>query len=172
MLEIWKDVIGYESLYQVSNLGRVRSLDRLVISNNGKRNLKGKILKNRKGLYNDYYFVSLCNNIKCKNILIHRLVAQAFIANPENKPQVNHIDGNVNNNSINNLEWCTHSENNLHKARKLGLGRIKKVMCVETKQIFINATIAAEFIGLNRHSVSQCCNGRSNTAGGLHWQYV
>lgn len=104
MSEIWKDVEGYEGKYQVSNWGRVR-------------NKKGEIIKpylNHKG----YEKVSLSNGINSRTNKhrVHRLVAQAFIPNPENYPQVNHKDGNKHNNSVSNLEWCTNLQNAQHAA--------------------------------------------------------
>lgn len=118
MEEIWKDIQGYEGLYQVSNLGRVKSLARL--DTRGQR-VSEKILKlgkHRAG----YFRVNLYKNGKMKQYLVHRLVALAFIPNPENKEQVNHIDGNKQNNVIENLEWCTHSENIQH-AYRTGLAK-------------------------------------------------
>ena len=109
--EIWKDVIGYEGLYQVSNLGRVKSLDK--ICGNRKGVIKSKLLNfqdNGKGYKN----VNLYNNKKNKCVYIHRLVAGAFLAKIEGKECVNHIDGNKSNNSLENLEWCTRSENMKH----------------------------------------------------------
>lgn len=104
MVEIWKYVVGYEKYYQVSNLGKIKTLR--------KRKLILKPCINKKGYYN----VCILNKV----FLIHRLVAKAFIDNPENKPTVNHIDGNKLNNCVENLEWATWSEQNIH-AFKLGL---------------------------------------------------
>lgn len=106
-MEIWKSVVGYEGFYEVSNMGRVRSLDR---KNSRGSRVKGRYLKYKK-TSRGYLSLQLCG----KDCLIHRLVAKAFIPNPENKPQVNHIDGNKENNCIENLEWCTSSENNKHR---------------------------------------------------------
>lgn len=114
MNEIWKDVKGYEGLYQISNLGRIKSLKRQV----GFIERDEKILKPR--LIRSYLVAHLFKNNVAKNVLIHRMVAEMFIENPENKPCVNHIDGNKQNNKVENLEWVTHSENDLH-AYKLGL---------------------------------------------------
>ena len=109
--EIWADVPNYEGLYQVSNLGRVKSLDRTVKSKKGFKTYKGKILKPRRTT--GYEKVLLQTNSK-KDLSVHRLVAMAFIANPSNKPQVNHINGYKFDNCICNLEWATRSENVRH----------------------------------------------------------
>lgn len=114
MDEIWKDIKDYEGLYQVSNLGRVRSLDKIVIRTDGKnRHQKGKILKLQISKYG-YNVITLWNNNVSKQFKVHRLVAMAFIPNPNNLPQVNHIDEDKLNNKIDNLEWCTALENNRH----------------------------------------------------------
>ena len=108
MEEIWKPVIGYEGLYEVSNLGRVRSIDRLVKYSNGQIHLhKGRMLS--PGLVHKlgYLQVALCNNGKIKHKMVYRLVAEAFLPNPDNLPQVNHKDENPFNNCVENLEWCT-----------------------------------------------------------------
>ena len=118
MDEIWKPIEGYEDLYQVSSYGRVKSNDRTEICKNGLvRFREGKILKPHQN-YNGYLWVSLCKNDKRKKNKIHRLVAQAFIPNINNKPQVNHIDGNKHNNNLKNLEWVTSKENMEHAIKK------------------------------------------------------
>lgn len=105
-MEIWKSVNGFEGLYMVSNLGRIKSLPR-----NGTRK-NGSILK--PAIRGNYLFVRLTGNRLDKKCSVHRLVAEAFIPNPSNKPLVNHKDGNKLNNNANNLEWCTQSENMIH----------------------------------------------------------
>ena len=106
MNEEWRPIEGYEGLYEVSNLGRVRSLDRYVEYSNGRIHLhKGKVLSPAKDK-NGYLKVVLNCNGKCKTTNIHRLVANVFIPNPDNLPMVNHKDEDKSNNSVDNLEWC------------------------------------------------------------------
>lgn len=120
MKEIWKDIKDYEGLYQVSNLGKIKSLERIVeydtppYKHTVKEKLRSLSIKN-----NGYLFVSLYKDNKGKNFHIHRLVAEAFIDNIKNKATVNHIDSDKTNNNVSNLEWATQSENNKH-AYKVG----------------------------------------------------
>ena len=117
MQEIWKDIIGYENLYQVSNLGNVKSLC-FGARNKRKSNIT-RLLKTNSNNFG-YLKVELYKDGKSKIKYVHRLVAEAFIPNPDQKPQVNHIDGNKANNTLSNLEWVTSSENLSH-ACKTGL---------------------------------------------------
>ena len=111
MKEIWKDIKKYKGLYQVSNLGRIKSLYKWDVSK--KQYVKGnKILK--LNTRNNYYIVQLTKNKERKSKQVHRLVAEAFILNLENKPFINHIDFNTKNNRVDNLEWCTQKENVNH----------------------------------------------------------
>lgn len=109
MKEIWKDIVNLEGLYQVSNLGRVRSLDHFRKNGAGIYLQKGKILSPQNA--NGYCFVRLSKNGKTRQYLIHRLVAQAFISNLEQYDEINHKDENKQNNHVSNLEWCTHKYN-------------------------------------------------------------
>lgn len=133
MQEIWKDIEEFKGLYQVSNLGRVKSIDRTTIYNTGATRItKGKILsigKNKLG----YSQVSLSKHDKQHSRRVHRLVAEAFILNPDKKTQVNHINGNKDNNKVENLEWCTKSENELH-AYKTGLKKSRKGILLKSKE--------------------------------------
>jgi hypothetical protein len=122
MIEIWHPCAGFETHYEVSNLGNVRSIERMVNNrlNTGLRKSPQKLLKAGKSK-SGYYIVSFCVDGVKSNQTVHRLVARAFIANELNKPQVNHKDGNKLNNHVDNLEWVTVSENGLHAYRTLGI---------------------------------------------------
>ena len=117
-LEVWKPIGNYKGLYEVSNFGNVRSLDKNRAYKNTTRNIKGKILKSCNCL--GYKILTLSkDNIKT-NYRVHRIVAEHFINNPDNKPYVNHIDGNKSNNHYSNLEWVTNQEN-INHALEMGL---------------------------------------------------
>jgi len=119
MIELWKDIKNYEGLYQVSNLGNVKSVDRYVYagdnSNHKYQHIKERNLKLSGG--DKYIQVHLCKNGKIKAFLVHRLVAEAFIPNPDNLPCINHKDENPKNNQAENLEWCTYKYNNEYNER-------------------------------------------------------
>lgn len=116
--EIWKDIIGYEGVYQISSYGNIKSLERITQGEFGNRYLKEKLLKPFK-TYQGYNRVTL-NLGEQKHFFVHRLVAEAFIPNPENKPFVNHINGIRDDNYYKHLEWCTQSENERHAYDVLG----------------------------------------------------
>lgn len=187
MQEIWKDVKGYEGLYQVSNLGRVRSLDRVVkASYNSTMLKKGKILKQQKN-ENGYLYVFLTKDKKEKNCRVHRLVAEAFIPNPLKLPQVNHKDENKLNNCVENLEWCdgkyncnygTCTERRSEKMSEILLNRddlSKRVI-----QYTLDGKFVAEYLstmdvrrklGFDNGNISKCCNGKQKTYKGYTWRY-
>ena len=173
--EIWKDIQGYEGIYQVSSHGRVRSLDRVVVRPNGNGDYfaKGKIIYVvlTKWGYNE---VHLHKDNKTKIYKVHRLVAQTFIENPNNLPCVNHIDENKTNNNVNNLEWCTYKYNNNYGTKKNRQGEKNKnennpnshkILCVNTGEIFECIKFASEKYNISRQTISHCLNGRQKTAG-------
>lgn len=160
MKEIWRDVKGYEGLYQVSNLGEVRSLPR-----NGTIN-KIRIIKKFTDKYG-YLYVSLnkCNQKKKKKL--HRLIAEAFIPNPNNYPVVNHIDENKKNNNIDNLEWCSVKYNQNYSNYKT----FKKVKCLNTGKMYDSIKKASEDNGLDSSGISKVCKGIRKSVGGLQFEY-
>lgn len=182
--EVFKDVLGYEGLYQVSNYGRVKSLERRNIFYCGlrkeylERPVKDKFLKIRNGVHG-YQVTCLTKNGICKNKFIHRLVAESFIPNPENKPQVNHKDGNKKNNCVDNLEWCTAKENSRH-AIKTGLKKKYNNKRVEQYSLdgkYIKTwNSITEFykennLNLKSSGITVSCKSKIKSAFGYLWKY-
>ena len=195
MTEVWKDIAGYEGLYQVSNLGRVKSLPRELKRFTDRKCLaKERILTahpNSKG----YLRIQLKKDGKTEQRFLHRLVAEAFIPNPSNKGEVNHIDNAPTNNKAENLEWTTHKENmewsskcgrydHLKEQRskygKMNISKARK--CVERKVCLIdeNGNVIKEYstltdackdYGLDGGGVCRCCQGKQKTCGGYRWRY-
>jgi hypothetical protein len=124
MTEIYKDIQGYETLYQVSNLGNVKSLPKGDGNGNRERLLKLEVIKRD---HTSYYRVTLSKDGNVRRFQVHQLVAKAFIPNPENKPHVNHIDNNGLNNLFTNLEWCTAAENMAHSANQGRQNEVRKL---------------------------------------------
>lgn len=159
--ELWKEIKGYEGLYQVSSWGRVRSNYR-----------GGRILKSGKNA-DGYLLVVLCKNGKHTSYRVHRLVAQAFIPNPHNKPEVNHIDENKGNNYIENLEWVTSKENLNHGTRntRMVTSKSKPIICLDTNIEYISATECARKTGLSQGNITQVLKGKRKTCGGYTFKY-
>lgn len=181
MKEEWRDVVGYEGIYQVSSLGRVKSLPHKT-----KRGIRGgKILKLSESNSNNppkgwqtYLQVCLSRRSDERFFSVHRLVAEAFIPNPENKKTVNHKDGNRHNNNVDNLEWASQSENIKHSfdvlKRKPSPTRKKAVVCLETGEIYETANLAAKALGYKSGStIKGVCHGYKHykTAHGYHWKF-
>lgn len=174
--EIWKDVIGYEGLYRVSNLGRVKSVLRKVKNGSIIRRVNEKIMTpvfTRGG----YLRVTLKNQGKEKTKTIHRLVAESFIPNPCNLPQINHKDENKLNNSTDNLEWCTAKYNSTYGTRisRLANSLSKPVLQYSLDKKFIkefpSVKKAALSLGVNPSSIYSCVLGIHPSAYGYRWNY-
>lgn len=151
-MEVWKDIPGYEGYYQVSNQGRVRNIKR------------GRVKKpHKQGC--GYLQTMLSIQAVRTHPLVHRLVAEAFIPNPYNKPQINHKNGDKTDNRVDNLEWCTASENIIHRHRELGQpgGRSKAVICLTTGESYKSAKAAAEALGVSKQTVLRICWGAQGT---------
>lgn len=161
MIEIWKDIAGYEGLYKISNLGDVYSV---------KRKRKLKLLNSHHG----YKRIRLYTDSKSWKIYaVHRLVAAAFIPNPNNFPEVNHKDENGSNNKANNLEWCTRSYNVNYGQRNSKIYSAVIMLTMDNVPIkeFECQSKASKEMNIRQGSISNCCRGFSKTAGGYKWRY-
>ena len=164
MKEIWKDIKDYEGLYQVSNLGRV------------KRITTGRVLKPLKHA-DGYLMVKLSKNSIVYTKNIHRLVAQAFIPNPENKPEINHIDENKTNNNVSNLEWMTRKENINHGTRTERMSKTQSIPIIATNiktgesKEFYGARECARQLGLTHGNITSVLKGRYKQTGGYTFKY-
>ena len=182
--EIWKDIEGYEGLYQVSNLGRVRSLGRDIVRRTrygtmAPYHIAGRLLKPLHS-QGDYCYVHLFGNDGTStNHKVHRLVAKAFVPNPDNMNEVNHIDEDKDNNRADNLEWCKHVDNCNYGTRN---ERSKAKRSKPVQQLDADGNVVAEYpstieaervTGIHRSQIHGCANNQSNykTAGGYRWKY-
>lgn len=184
--EEFRDIENFEGLYQISNYGRVKSLERFKRNHTKVQKVEEQILKshlNNRG----YYYAMLNKEGEQNHKTIHRLIAQAFIPNPNNLPCINHIDGNKLNNSLDNMEFCTYSHNN-KEAYRLGLkksaitGRLgydnwnsKPICQYDLKGNFIKEWACSlevkRQLGINASNITSCCRGERNKAGGYIWKY-
>ena len=192
MTEMWKDIKGYEGLYQVSNLGRIKSVERKK-QNHSKLQIVPEKIKQAHQQYgkykNEYLVVNLYKNNKGKNVFVHRLVAEAFLDNFSKELEVNHKDGNKQNNTIDNLEMLTRSENIKHSYEVLGRKRNKALLGVigyqnktskETGQYDVNGNLIKKYGSANQASIEtgicyvsikRVCRGEQSQAGGYIWKY-
>lgn len=185
--EVWKPVVGFEGVYCVSNFGNIKGVVRSGST--------GKPLHPQMN-HNGYMMVHLYNHPKHKVTTVHRIVATAFIPNPENKRTVNHIDGNKKNNRVDNLEWATHGENHRHAyriglkvtterqratasatgKRTCALNRPKKpvnmIMADGSRKYFESAHEAARFVAGDPSPIIRCCKGKKKTYKGYTWEYA
>ena len=182
MNEIWKDIEGYEGLYQVSNLGRIKSLGRTIMRRTRWCSVKPYTMKPRilkpKRCQGDYFQVGLFTIDGQHSVAkIHRLVAQAFIPNPDNMPEVNHKNEDKADNRADNLEWCTHDGNCRYGTRnqRTGEKNAKPVVQMDTEGNVIadypSVIEAQRATGINRYLIRQCCNGKQESAGGYRWKF-
>jgi hypothetical protein len=171
MRERWRDVSGYIGKYQVSDLGRVKSVGR-YIRPHGKMIWIDKIVLLKFQEDNRGYLTVHLFKKKHKHLKVHRLVALAFVSNPLNKPTVNHEDGDKKNNKYKNLKWATVKENNLHKDRVLFPGRENyqwggKVICLNNHKVFASAACACRELNISPSHLSNCLNGKISNIKGL-----
>lgn len=170
--EVWKDIPQYEGLYQVSNVGRVKALPRQRSNYTGGTWIQSEHIMaltiNKKG----YEKVALRNEYGVrKNESVHRLVALAFIPNPEGKPEVNHINCVRHDNRVENLEWCSHQENCIHTS-VCGNKSNKLIQCIETQQIFNTSTDAAKVNGGDAGNIRKAARDQSKSVYGFHYIYI
>lgn len=171
MEEIWKDVKGYEGRYQVSNKGRIKSF----LKSSRYPDEKGHVIKPH--IARGYAFSCLSKNGKAKNYLVHRLVAQAFIPNPNNLKEINHIDENKLNNCVENLEWCTRNYNMAYGTARIrqgiSLGKPVEQLAIDgiPIAIYASAEIASKITGIDPSSIRGCCIHEREYAGGYSWRY-
>ena len=187
-MEIWKDIVNYEGLYKISNLGNVMSLEKQIINQDDKRVQKrpAKLLKQHMNQFG-YMKVWLYKDGKRKEYAVHRLVANAFIDNPENKPCVNHIDNNRANNTLENLEWCTYKENSqwaeiqgrrvFTKEWRDKISATRKTKTVigtdkDGNEIYFEKVRDVAKAGFDTKAVINCCKYRQKSTKGYRWRYA
>lgn len=175
-MEVWKDIPGYEGLYQVSSFGNVKSLARKTNNQYGKEEhvLSPGWIHNKQS----YLFVTLCKNKVHKKFLVHRLVASVFIPNPLNLQHVNHKDGNPQNNCADNLEWCNPKYNINYGERN---EKVRKALSRKVYQydkttgvliaVYKSALDAEKATGVWSQNIGKCCSGNLQSTGGFKWSH-
>lgn len=181
--EVWKDIKGYEGLYQINTNGNIRSLSHTVCCWNGYKVVTkihpGKLLTPQVDI-DGYKHIRLSKNGIMRSFLVHRLVAETFISNPRNFSEINHKDENPGNNTSSNLEWCSHIYNsnygtrNIRISKTMAVKKRKPVRCIETGIEYLSLLDAQSKTKINSSQIGACCNKKPHfiTAGGYHWEYV
>lgn len=170
MDEQWKDISGYEGLYQVSSCGRVKSFKKWKRAKCPDEYILKHHLHNK-----GYHSVTLYKGKEKHKYLVHRLVADAFLPNEKNLPQVNHIDENIDNNAVENLEWCTALYNNCYGTAKframVTVGRPVEQRLINGQLLatYISTSVAQEITGVSRREIAACVRGKLDSAGGFVW---
>jgi len=173
-LEIWKDIEGYEGLYEVSNMGNVKSLEHF--DSLGRKH--NSIIRKPQRLDSGYVIISLTKNSHHKAFLLHRLVAKHFLPNPYNLPVINHKDQNPSNNCVDNLEWCTQSYNLMYKnaAKRAASKQYKPILQYtfngELIKKWDSITEAAQYFNKSTSKFVACCKGKRKSAYGFIWCYA
>lgn len=182
-MEEWRDIKGYEGMYQVSNLGNVKSIERKAWNGRGYRVIKERIMKTYDNGYG-YLFVYLTKDGEQEKCYIHRLVAEAFLENPDNLPEVNHISEDKTDNRLSNIEWCSHIYNQNYGTRNkriaeamtnhpklskavIGINKVSGLI-VE----FSSAHEASRQLGIDQGHITDCLKGRYKSSGGFYWMYA
>lgn len=181
MTREWREVPGYDGEYIVSNDGEVRSL----FCGHGTRWKCGERILTQRPDFKGYMKVKLCKEGQGKLVFVHRLVANTFLEKPDGKNMVNHKDGDKRNNNVDNLEWCTNSENQIHSYRVLGNQRpkwliellkeksSKPVRCIETGVEYPSISEAARSVGAKTDThIGEVCRGEASKASGCHWEFI
>lgn len=180
---MWKDIIGYENHYQVNELGQIRTLKDSPTCK------AGTVLKSQTNHKNGYVYQMLYKDGKQKLFRLHRLVAIAFLPNPYNYKQINHINGDKTDNRVENLEWCSQEQNMLH-AYKTGLEKpsekqkkaIREINKLKSKPViqlknkeeiatYCSISEASRVTGVSIACISRCCNGRRKSSQGFEWRF-
>ena len=181
MYEFWKDIKGFEGYYQVSNLGRVKGLQRVVNSGNGAKRVVKELVLKQSSDKDGYLIVNLKIRQKAKKIRVHRLVSLAFLPNTENKPQVNHKNGIKNDNTLENLEWATLSENRQHaydtglqnsdsrKGEKNNFNKLTKEDVIAIRKMYVPYKFTNKMIAEKYHVTEGCI---SSITSNKNWAWV